>query len=62
MVQVGGGSANPYGRSFQGFEVPRDSSRFPELQPDRDLDPSRLKLPGQNLTPLVREVRFVSWF
>lgn len=41
-----GCSANPYDRSFQGFEVPRDEMRFPELQPYRDLDPARLKLSG----------------
>ena len=42
-----GGSANPYDRSFQGFEVLRDSSRFPEIQPYRDLGPSRLKVSGK---------------
>eukprot|EP00435_Cladocopium_sp_Y103_P021911 s4510_g5.t1 len=44
--QFGGASANPYDRSFQGFEVPRDESRYPELEPYRDLDPSRLRLSG----------------
>jgi len=44
--QKQGCSANPYDRSFQGFQVPRDEERFPELQPYRDLDPSRLKLSG----------------
>eukprot|EP00435_Cladocopium_sp_Y103_P040712 s1882_g11.t1 len=44
--QFGGASANPYDRSFQGFEVPRDESLYPELEPYRDLDPSRLRLSG----------------
>ena len=44
--QKQGCSANPYDRSFQGFQVPRDEEKFPELQPYRDLDPSRLKLSG----------------
>lgn len=41
-----GASANPFDRSFQGFEVPRIESRYTyiELQPYRDLHPSRLKV------------------
>eukprot|EP00435_Cladocopium_sp_Y103_P021725 s1085_g5.t1 len=42
-----GCSSNPYDRSFQGFEVPRRESRYPELQPCRDLEPSRLKVSGK---------------
>jgi len=36
-----------YDRSFQSFEVPRNEPRYPELQPYRDLDPSRLKVSGK---------------
>ena len=42
-----GCSAGPYDRAFQGYEVPRDEFRFPELQPYRDLDPARLKVTGR---------------
>eukprot|EP00435_Cladocopium_sp_Y103_P058885 s1903_g20.t2 len=47
VFQTTGGSANPYDRAFHGFHVPRDESRYPELQPYRDLDPGRLKLSGR---------------
>eukprot|EP00435_Cladocopium_sp_Y103_P061685 s1586_g23.t1 len=42
-----GTSANPYDRTFHGFEVPRDDERYPELLLYRDLDPSRLKVSGK---------------
>ena len=41
-----GPSSNPYDKSFNGSPVPPDNTRFPELSPYRDLDPSRLRIKG----------------
>ena len=41
-----GASGEPYGRTFQGYEVPINNDR-PELEPYRSLDPERLVVHGQ---------------
>ena len=42
-----GCSASPYSKVFAGCNVPQDNSRYPELEPYRDLDPSRIVLHGR---------------
>ena len=42
-----GCSASPYSKVLAGCDVPQDNSRFPELEPYRDLDPSRIVLHGR---------------
>ena len=37
---------SPYDKAYVGYEVAADNTILPELEPYRDLDPSRLKLPG----------------
>lgn len=37
---------DPYGKTISGVEVVKDDSVMPELQPYRDLDPTRLLLHG----------------
>ena len=41
-----GCSMSPYDKSFVGYEVKKENTVMPELEPYRDLDPSRLKLSG----------------
>ena len=41
-----GCSMSPYEKAFVGYEVEKDNTILPELEPYRDLDPSRLKLSG----------------
>ena len=42
-----GCSASPYSKMIVGHDVLQDNSRFPELEPYRDLDPSRIVLHGR---------------
>ena len=42
-----GCSASPYSKVFTGYEITKDNTQFPELEPYRDLDPSRLLLFGR---------------
>ena len=49
MLTMLGCSASPYSRVFTGYDVAKDNSQFPELEPYRDLDPSRLFLFGRGL-------------
>ena len=42
-----GCSASPYSKVFTGYDVTKDRSLYPELEPYRDLDPSRLLLYGK---------------
>ena len=46
FVTAKGLSGAPYSRAFQGCEVPTDDTVMPELEPYRDLDPSRIVLHG----------------
>ena len=41
-----GCSTSPYDKAYVGYEVSADNSVLPELEPYRDLDPSRLKISG----------------
>lgn len=41
-----GCSMSPYDKAYVGYEVSADNTVLPELQPYRELDPSRLKLHG----------------
>ena len=41
-----GSSMSPYEKAYVGYEVEKDNTILPELEPYRDLDPSRLKLSG----------------
>jgi hypothetical protein len=47
FLLANGCTSNPYDRAFQGYQAGFDADRFPELQPYRDLDPSRLRLSGE---------------
>ena len=49
VLTKNGCSASPYEKSFVGVEVPKDDTTMPELQPYRDLNPSRLALAGCGL-------------
>lgn len=42
-----GCSASPYSNFFAGFEVAKNNTTFPELEPYHDLDPARLVLYGR---------------
>ena len=45
-VTYTGMSSTPYSRDYAGMEVPCDNSRYPELEPYRKMDPSRIKISG----------------
>ena len=47
LVTKLGIGAGPYERTYPGHDVPMDSSMFPELEPYRSLDASRLKVVGK---------------
>ena len=47
MLTKLGCSASPYSKAFSGYEVTKNNTTFPELEPYRDLDPSRLVLAGK---------------
>ena len=47
FLLANGCTSNPYDRAFQGYQAGFNAERFPELQPYRDLDPSRLRLSGE---------------
>ena len=47
MLTMLGCSASPYSRVFTGYDVAKDNTQYPELEPYRDLDPSRLFLFGR---------------
>lgn len=58
FLLANGCTSNPYDRAFQGYQSGFNAERFPELQPYRDLDPSRLKLSGQghwDITPYLSD-------
>ena len=46
VLTYNGTSGDPYDKTFSGVEVVEDDTTMPELQPYRDLDPSRLLLHG----------------
>ena len=58
FLLANGCTSNPYDRAFQGYQAGFNAERFPELQPYRDLDPSRLKLSGEghwDITPYLSD-------
>ena len=58
MLTTLGCSASPYSKTFSGYEVTKDNTLFPELEPYRDLDRSRLVLFGRghwDVTPFLSD-------
>lgn len=62
LVTKLGIGAGPYERTYPGHDVPMDSSMFPELEPYRSLDASRLKLLEEGtLMPLLTSALNLQW-